>query len=38
MAVSAGSGLITKPSKYSVQETIERFETAINPNPKITGA
>jgi uncharacterized protein (DUF302 family) len=29
MAVSAASGLITKPSKYSVQETIERFETAI---------
>ena len=29
MAVSAASGLITKPSKYSVQETLERFETAI---------
>ena len=29
MAVSAASGLITKPSKYSVQETIERFEAAI---------
>jgi uncharacterized protein (DUF302 family) len=29
MAVSAASGLITKPSKYSVQETIERFETAM---------
>jgi uncharacterized protein (DUF302 family) len=29
MAISAASGLITKPSKYSVQETIERFETAI---------
>jgi uncharacterized protein (DUF302 family) len=29
MAVSAASGLITKPSKYSVQETIERFEAAV---------
>ena len=25
----ADSGLITKPSKYTVQETIERFEAAI---------
>jgi uncharacterized protein (DUF302 family) len=29
MDVYAASGLITKPSKYSVQETIERFERAI---------
>jgi uncharacterized protein (DUF302 family) len=25
----ADSGLITKPSKYAVQETVERFEAAI---------
>jgi uncharacterized protein (DUF302 family) len=25
----AGAGLITKPSKYTVQETIERFEDAV---------
>jgi uncharacterized protein (DUF302 family) len=28
-ASPADSGLITKPSRYSVQETIERFETAV---------
>jgi len=27
--VLANGGLITKASRYSVQETIERFETAI---------
>ncbi len=26
---SADSGLITKPSKYTVQETVEKFEAAI---------
>jgi hypothetical protein len=25
----ADSGLVTKPSKYTVQETIDRFEAAI---------
>ncbi len=29
MALSTESGLITKPSNYSVHETIERFEAAI---------
>ncbi len=28
-ALSADTGLITKPSNYSVQETIERFERAV---------
>lgn len=28
-SVAANSGLITMPSKYSVAETIQRFETAI---------
>ena len=27
---SAGDGLVTKPSKYSVKETIDNFEAAIN--------
>ena len=26
---SADNGLITKPSKYTVEETIEKFEAAI---------
>jgi uncharacterized protein (DUF302 family) len=29
MVISAASGLITKPSQYSVEETIERFEAAV---------
>ncbi len=29
LALAADTGLITKPSKYSVPETIERFEAAI---------
>jgi uncharacterized protein (DUF302 family) len=29
MARSEESGLITKPSKYSVRETIDRFEAAV---------
>jgi uncharacterized protein (DUF302 family) len=29
VGLAAGSGLNTKPSKYSVPETIKRFETAI---------
>ena len=28
-AIAADNGLITKPSKYSVNETIERFESAV---------
>ena len=28
-AHTADTGLITKPSKYSIQETIERFEAAV---------
>src|SRR5947209_20180050 len=28
-SLSADSGLITKPSKYSALETIERFESAV---------
>jgi uncharacterized protein (DUF302 family) len=27
---AAGDGLITKPSKYSVKETVARFEAAVN--------
>ncbi len=34
-ASSGDSGLITKPSKYSVQETIERFETAVKAKGQI---
>ena len=26
----ADNGLVTKPSKYSVQETVEKFEAAVN--------
>ena len=29
MALAADSGLISKPSKYSVPETIQRFEAAV---------
>jgi uncharacterized protein (DUF302 family) len=29
MLVLAASGLVTKPSQYSVKETIERFESAV---------
>jgi uncharacterized protein (DUF302 family) len=29
LALAAESGLVTKPSQHSVQETIERFETAV---------
>jgi uncharacterized protein (DUF302 family) len=29
LQASADSGLITKPSKYTVQETVEKFEAAI---------
>src|SRR5260370_38227546 len=31
-ARAAGDGLITKPSKYSVEETVTRFEAAVKQN------
>lgn len=34
-ALTADSGLITKPSSYSVQETIQRFETAVEAKGQI---
>jgi hypothetical protein len=30
VTASADDGLVTKPSKYSVKETIDNFEAAIN--------
>jgi hypothetical protein len=34
-ARAAGDGLITKPSTYSVEETVTRFETAVKQNEAI---
>jgi uncharacterized protein (DUF302 family) len=34
-ARAAGDGLITKPSKYSVEETVTRFEAAVKQNEAI---
>jgi hypothetical protein len=34
-ASTVDSGFITKPSSYSVQETIERFENAVKANGQI---
>jgi uncharacterized protein (DUF302 family) len=35
IALTADPGLITKPSSYSVQETIERFENAIKAKGQV---
>src|SRR5260370_20114109 len=34
-ARAAGDGLITKPSKYSVEETVARFEAAVKQNEAV---
>ena len=35
IALTADSGLITKPSSYTVQETIDRFENAVKAKGQI---